>query len=137
MKNILNSKLHFILVVILVLSLIHTFYIQHFGSWNLNLNRIIGWGWEYEAHFVEPYLQISLGIFIIAYFILYHYKRTTNFYISLFKIAIIASFFLLPTKSSFLWFPIGLSWVLFVLNLIFSKKSANTQSVLRELQIKQ
>jgi hypothetical protein len=82
MENIFERHMFWLFLVLLLLILLNPIYVG-VGSWNLN--RTVGWGWDYPSFLRWFFFTISflVLVFTIGYGFLRFTNRKTHFYLSL------------------------------------------------------
>ena len=120
MKQILRSNMHWILLVMLVF--LHFSFVG-IGTWNLN--RTIGWGWEFEFYrWSTAVTKSSIFLFTIGYGILKVYGKTPRFGFSLLHLILILIFLWIPVHEVIPNLLVGLlAWGVFIGNFIVALKS--------------
>ncbi len=109
----------FWLVLVGTLSIYLNVEFMSHGVWGLNRTFASGFSTNALLARYTPSLNTSLIIFNIGYGIMYFLKRETNFKLSMLQLALIV-LYIFP-GTGFYAFSI-LSWLVFLLNLAYSKK---------------
>ena len=120
MKNVLPSNMFWILMIILFF---HLYSFNGIGTWNLN--RTIGWGWEFELYrWINAITKSSIFLFTIGYGILKVYRRVPHFAISILHLFLILTSLWIPKQEFIFNIIFGLlTWGVFFGNFIFALKN--------------
>lgn len=119
MKKIINDNIMWILALILFIRL-YTF--ENFEKWNLN--RTIGWGWDYDlARWISTTTKSSILLFIIGYGILKIYGKTPRLGLSVLHLLLLLILLRIPYNKFALIILVGLLiWGVFLGNFVYAVK---------------
>ncbi len=122
----IQENLRYLLLLMLLLLVASLFF---YGG-SFNLNRTIGWGWDYSSLFFQLIGWLFWLIFITScYFILNKLKYKLNPIFATFQFVFVAGYLFLcfiPVQSEIFYTIVStvywLIWITFLLNLAFLKK---------------
>lgn len=120
MKLIEKGYLFFITSIIYTFDLFRSHY---FGVGTWDFNRTIGWAWELPK--LLSFLSYDLFYFVLGYGLLFLFNRTTHLGLSMIHLFLIVVPILFPMSFGVFFFndyAYYLTWVVFLLNIILSRK---------------